>query len=42
MTPILLAKMGICQNTSRLLCFMSSYYGGLDLRDLYVLKARDD
>jgi hypothetical protein len=38
MTPILLAKMGICGNTRRLLCFMSSYYGGLDLRDLYVLQ----
>jgi hypothetical protein len=38
MTPILLAKMGICRNTSRLLCFMSSYYGGLDLRDLYILQ----
>jgi hypothetical protein len=38
MTPIPLAKMGICQNTSRLLCFMSSYYGGLDLHNLYVLQ----
>jgi hypothetical protein len=38
MTPILLAKMGIFQNTSRLLCFMSSYYGGLNLRNLYVLQ----
>jgi hypothetical protein len=36
MTPVLLTKMGICQSTSRLLCFLSSYYGGLDLRDLYI------
>jgi exonuclease III len=38
MTPILLAKMGLCRNTCRKLCFMSSYYGGLDLRDLYVAQ----
>jgi hypothetical protein len=36
MTPVILSKLGICQNTSRKLCFLSSYYGGLDLRDLYV------
>ena len=36
MTPVLLTKLGVCQNTSRQLCFLSSYYGGLDLRDLYV------
>jgi hypothetical protein len=36
MTPVLLTKLGVCQNTSRHLCFLSSYYGGLDLRDLYI------
>ena len=36
MTPVILSKLGICQNTSCKLCFLSSYYGGLDLRDLYV------
>ena len=36
MTPVLLTKLGVCQNTSRQLCFLSSYYGGLDLRDLYI------
>jgi hypothetical protein len=38
MTPVLLAKMGLCQNISQTLCFVSSYYGGLDLRDLYILQ----
>jgi hypothetical protein len=36
MTPIILSKLGVCQNTSRLLCFLSSFYGGLDLRDLFI------
>jgi hypothetical protein len=36
MTPVILSKLGICQNMSRKLCFLLSFYGGLDLRNLYV------
>ena len=36
MTSVLLTKLGVCQNTSRQLCFLSSYYGGINLQDLYI------
>jgi hypothetical protein len=35
MTPVILCKLGVCQNFSRMLAFLSSYYGGLHLQALY-------
>jgi hypothetical protein len=32
--PIVLSKMGYCSNTSRILTFLCSFYGGIDFRDL--------
>ena len=32
--PVVLSKMGFCSNTSRILTFLCSFYGGLDFRDL--------
>jgi hypothetical protein len=36
MTPVILTKLGICQNISRQLTFLSSYFGGLDLTNLFI------
>lgn len=36
MTPIILYKLGICQNMCKKLVFLSSYYGGLDLQAIYI------
>ncbi len=32
--PVVLSKMGYCSNTSRILTFLCSFYGGIDFRDL--------
>ncbi len=32
--PVVLSKMGFCSNTSRILTYLCSSYGGLDFRDL--------
>jgi hypothetical protein len=36
MTPVILCKLGMCQNLSRILAFLSLYYDGLDLRALFI------
>jgi hypothetical protein len=32
--PVVLSKMGYCSNSSRILTFLCSFYGGIDFRDL--------
>jgi hypothetical protein len=32
--PVVISKMGYCSNTSRILTFLCSFYGGIDFRDL--------